>query len=188
MRPLQWIAMGLVIVALRTEFGGYDALADPVGWLLVLVGSQRLPLAGEQKRWLLLVAAAAGAVGIALWIPGVGDAIDEVHASLLWVANLPQVGFAALLAHCLLGRAYEAGDTRAAAWLKFLRVGFVAVALLPVLVFGAGVDALELPTYLLATVLLLALIFLLFAWAGRPWAGEPPTRRGPPLPQEERPS
>ena len=188
MRPLQSIAIGLVIIALRAEFGGYDALVDPVGWLLVLLGIRSLPVAPERRRSLFAVAAVAGVVSVPLWIPGVSDAIEDVHASLLWVANLPQLGFAALLCHCLVGRAAEAGDNRAAAWLKFLRVGFVAVALLPVLVFGAGVDALEVPTYLLATVLLLTLIFLLFAWSPRPWATGPETRRGPSLPQEERPS
>ena len=44
MRPLQSIAIGLVIIALRAEFGGYDALADPVGWLLVLLGVRSLPV------------------------------------------------------------------------------------------------------------------------------------------------
>jgi hypothetical protein len=188
MRPLQSIAIGLVIIALRAEFGGYDALADPVGWLLVLLGVRTLPMAPDRRRALLAVAALAGLVSVPLWVPGVSEAIDDVHASLLWAANLPQLAFAALLAHCLAGRATAAGDTRAAAWLRFLRVGFVAVAVLPVLVFGAGVDALAVPTYLLATVLLLTLIFLLFAWSARPWAGDAETRRGPSLPQEERPS
>ena len=41
MRPLQSIAMGLVIVALHAEFGGFDALPDPLGWVLVLLGRPR---------------------------------------------------------------------------------------------------------------------------------------------------
>ena len=52
MRPLQSIAMGLVIIALRAEFGGYDALADPLGWLLVLLGVRTLPVEPERRRTL----------------------------------------------------------------------------------------------------------------------------------------
>ena len=40
--------MGLVIVVLRAPFGGFDALADPVGWGLVVAGL--LPLAGLHLR------------------------------------------------------------------------------------------------------------------------------------------
>ncbi len=36
MRPLGPVARGLLIVVLVARFGGYDALADPLGWLLVL--------------------------------------------------------------------------------------------------------------------------------------------------------
>jgi len=177
MRPLQAIAMGLVIIGLRTEFGGYDALADPVGWLLVLYGVRRLPVPRDQRRTLLAAAAIAGVVSVPLWIPGVSDAIEDVDPGLLWAANLPQLAFAALLAHVLVSAAMGADDRRSAAWLRFLRVGFVAAAVLPVLVFGAGVDALEAPTYILATLLLLMLIFLLFSWSARPWALDPATTR-----------
>ena len=39
MMPLQSIAMGLVIVVLVARLdSGHDALADPVGWLLVVWG------------------------------------------------------------------------------------------------------------------------------------------------------
>ena len=37
MKPLQPVAMGLVIVLLGATVNGCDLLADPVGWLLVLV-------------------------------------------------------------------------------------------------------------------------------------------------------
>ena len=50
MRPLQSIAIGLVIIALRAEFGGYDALVDPVGWLLVLLGVRTLPVEPERRK------------------------------------------------------------------------------------------------------------------------------------------
>ena len=44
MKPLQSIAMGLVIIALKAWVNGeYDVLPDPIGWLLVLQGLAALP-------------------------------------------------------------------------------------------------------------------------------------------------
>ena len=114
MRPLQSIAMGLVIVALHAEFGGFDALADPLGWVLVLLGVRDLPVDLESRRTLLGLAALAGAVSIPLWIPGVSDALYDTDPALLWAVNLPQLGFGGLLAHVLARRAADTEDTRAA--------------------------------------------------------------------------
>ena len=139
MRPLQSIAIGLVIIALRAEFGGYDALADPVGWLLVLFGVRSLPVEPERRRSLVAARPSlAGVVSVPLWIPGVSDAIEDVHASLLWVATCPSSASPRCSATAWWAGPPKPGDNRAAAWLRFLRVGFVAVALLPVLVFGGG--------------------------------------------------
>jgi hypothetical protein len=171
MRPLQSIAMGLVIVALHATFGGFDALPDPLGWLLVLLGVRALPAELESKRTLLGLAALAGAVSIPLWIPAVSDALYDTDPSLLWAVNLPQLGFGGLLAHVLARRAADAEDTRAAAWLRVEVTGFVVVTLLPILVWGAGVDALAASAYVAASLVLLALIWMLFSWSSRPWAG-----------------
>ena len=52
--------MGLVIVVVSARFGGYDALADPVGWALVVAGllplRTGLPLGG----WALAFAVVGG--------------------------------------------------------------------------------------------------------------------------------
>jgi len=201
MRPLQSIAMGLVIVALHAEFGGFDALPDPLGWVLVLLGVRDLPVDLESRRTLLGLAALAGSVSVPLWIPGVSDALYDTDPALLWAVNLPQLGFGGLLAHVLARRAADTEDTRAAAWLRVAVTGFVVVALLPILVWGAGIDALEVPAYVGATAVLLALIWMLFSWSSRAWAAaedrstgaiapehRPHVQRGPPLPEEERPS
>ena len=105
----------------------------------------------ESRRTLLGLAALAGAVSIPLWIPGVSDALYDTDPALLWAVNLPQLGFGGLLAHVLARRAADTEDTRAAAWLRVAVTGFVVVALLPILVWGAGVDALEVPAYVGAT-------------------------------------
>ena len=170
MRPLQSIAMGLVVVALRAEFGGFDALADPLGWVLVLIGVLNLPADLESRRTLLGLAALAGAVSIPVWIPDVSDALYDTDPALLWAVNLPQLGFGGLLAHVLARRAGDAEDASASTKLRMTVIGFVAVAVLPVLVWGVGIDALAVPAYLSATLVLLALIWMLFSCSSRVWA------------------
>jgi uncharacterized membrane protein HdeD (DUF308 family) len=171
MRPLQSIAMGLVIVALRAPLaGGYDALPDPLGWLLVIVGVRGLPADLSRRGEVLTLAWLATAVSVPLWFPAVTDAAYATHPSLGWALNLPQLGFAALLCHSLATGAVAAEDRKAASWLRTAMAGFVAAAVLPVVVFGAGVGSLELTAYVGATLVLITLIWLLFAYSGRPWA------------------
>lgn len=173
MRPLQSIAMGLVIVALRTTFGGYDALPDPLGWLLVLHGVSRLPEDLVRRDTIRALAALALLVSVPLWWPDLAARLDELHPSLGWVANLPQLAFAAVLADSLARRAAALDDRRASGWLRTAMTGFVVAAALPVVVFGGGVGALEVPSYVLASVVLLMLIWLLFSYNNRPWALAP---------------
>jgi hypothetical protein len=165
--------MGLVIVVLTARFHGYDALPDPLGWLLVLAGVFALPDALAQRSTLLTLAGLAGAVSVALWFPAVTDALYDADASLGWAANLPQIGFTAVLCHALAALAAEAGDPRAARWLRVGRTVVIAVGLLPVLVFGAGMRSLEVTSYVLAGASVLLLIWLLFSYASRPWAASP---------------
>lgn len=171
MRPLQSVAMGLVIVLLAPRLAGYDALPDPLGWALVLLGLAGLPVDLERRRVLVGLAATALVVAVPLWWPGTAEALYDAHPSLGWAANLPQLGFAALLSLVLGRRAGTAGDRRAATWGRTAATGFVVTAVLPVLVFGGEVGGLELPAYLFATLTLILLICLLFAWSGRPWVG-----------------
>ena len=171
MRPLQSIAMGLVIVALRPELSGYDVLPDPLGWLLVLHGVTGLPADLWQRAAVVRLALLAGVVSVALWFPQVTDALYDTHPALGWAVNLPQLGFAAVLARGLGLRAAAAVDGPARRWLRVTAIGFVAAALLPVLVLGAGVASLEILTYVTAALALLAFILLLFTYSARPWTG-----------------
>ena len=179
MRPLQSIAMGLVIVALRPLAGGYDALPDPLGWLLVLHGVRSLPADLWQRDAVVRLAMLAGLVSVPLWFPQVIDALYDTHPALGWAVNLPQVGFAAVLARGLGLRAAGADDGPAGRWLRVAAVGFVLAAVLPVLVFGAGLGALEILTYVAATLVLLLFIWLLFAYSARPWTGYVATSADP---------
>lgn len=170
MKPLQSVAMGLVIVVLTARFHGYDALPDPLGWLLVLAGVVALPEALAQRGTLLTLAGLAGAVSVALWFPAVTDALYDADPSLGWAANLPQIAFTAMLCHTLAALATEGADHKAARWLRVTRTFVIAVGLLPVLVFGADMESLEVTSYVLAGASVLLLIWLLFSYASRPWA------------------
>lgn len=173
MKPLQSVAMGLVIVVLAARFHGYDALPDPVGWLLVLLGVRALPGTVPHRDGLLGLGALAGVVSAIVWFPSVTDALYDADASLGWAANLPEVLFAALLCHALAATAEQSGDKKAARRLRLTRTGLLVVAVLPVLVFGAGLSGFELTSYVAAGLVLVLLICLLFAYAGRPWAVAP---------------
>lgn len=178
MKPLQSVAMGLVVVGLTASFGAYDALPDPLGWVLVLVGVLRLPADLERRTALVLLAGLAGLVAVPLWFPSVAEALEDVDAAVAWALTLPQLGFVGLLCHVLANRAAAAGtwsdstsDTAAA---RRLRIGVtltVVVAALPVLVLGADVDALATPAAVLAVATLVYVVWQLFSLSGRPWAG-----------------
>lgn len=170
MSALQAIAMGLVVVALRAGFGGYDALPDPLGWLLVLHGVRRLPEDLVRRHALLLLAVLALLVSVPLWLPEVADRLYDLHPSLGWAANLPQLGFVAVLTDALARRAFAHRDRKASGWLRTALVLVAVSALLPVLVFGGGLASLEVASYVLATLTLLMVIWLLFSYAGRPWS------------------
>ena len=87
MKPLQSVAMGLVIVVLVARFDGYDALADPVGWLLVIWGVRRL----ADRATLLALALTALLVAGVVCLPATQDLLDRNDPSLRWAVNLPQV-------------------------------------------------------------------------------------------------
>ena len=166
MRPLQSMAMGLVIVVLVARFGAYDALPDPIGWLLVIWGVRRM----ADNSALLTLALGALLVAGVVWFPGTQDLLDRSDPSLRWAVNLPQVLFCVVLCRQLAGLAGGGGDQRARAWLRTTMLLNVVLAAAPVLVFAASADDLMASVHAAAAGVLLLLIVLLFAHARRPWA------------------
>lgn len=166
MKPLQSIGMGLLIVVLVARFGDYDALADPLGWLLVLRGVRRL----ADRTTLLTLAVGALVVACAVWLPPTQELLDRSDPSLRWAVNLPQVLFCVVLCRQLSEVAEEGDDRKARAWLRTTLVLNVVLAIAPVLVFAAKADDLLGSVYAAAGVVVLLLIVLLFAYARRPWA------------------
>ena len=178
MRPLQPIAMGLLLILVRA--GRFDFLPDPLGWLIVLAGVSVLPATIERRSLLLGLAGLAGAISVPLWWPDWSEALSDGDPSLWWAVNLPQVLFVLLLGLSLMAAAKEAGDTAAARWWQLVATLATLAALLPVVVFGGGVDALEVPTYAVATATLLAVVVLCFTHAARAWARPEETESPPP--------
>jgi hypothetical protein len=166
MKPLQSIAMGLVIVVLVARFDGYDALADPLGWLLVIWGVRRTPDSSTLQALALAALLVAGVV----WFPATQDLLDRSDPSLRWAVNLPQVLFCVVLCRQLADRAGGVGDQRARAWLRTAMLLNVVLAIAPVLVFAASADDLMVSVHAAAAGVVLLLIVLLFAHARRPWA------------------
>lgn len=180
MKPLQSVAMGLLVVALTASVHGYDALPDAVGWVLVLLGLRRLAL----SRTLDVLALVALAVSVVLWWPPVRDALEGLHPSLWWTANLPQLATCALLCRELAAHALDADDPRAGAWLRTATALVGASALAPVVAFSTDAPADVLAAvYAAAAAVVLLVIVLLFSYAGRPWAeprsAAPVARPGP---------
>ena len=103
MRPLQWIGLGLVLVVLDASVGdpGLDLVPDPLGWVLVLLGVRRLPARVGHQPLLRAVAAVAGLVSLALWLPPLAGQVRVLDESLRWVLDLPTPGFVLLLALAL---------------------------------------------------------------------------------------
>ncbi len=173
MKPFQSIAAGWIFLVLVAKVGGYDLYADPVGWLLVLLGVRGLPATFPRRSALLQLGWLAAVVSVALWLPASADRLADADRALAWAANLPQYGWLVLLCLAAGTAATDDGDQRAARWFRTLLVGGLAIITLPVLVIGAGLDAVE--TAAGAAVLLtpLALVVALFSYAARPWAGAP---------------
>ncbi|GAB6984494.1 hypothetical protein [Nocardioides pyridinolyticus] len=165
MKPLPWIAMGLVIVALSAQARGVDLLADPVGWLLVLLGVHRFGRLPSAVTWLALVALVVSGF---LWWPGAADALADRDPALVWAASVPELATMAALCAGLARVAGPAGDRRARAWLGTAAVLAVVTALapLPVLAVERDIES----VLLLGLVTVVAVIVLLFRYSSRPWA------------------
>lgn len=169
-KPLQSVAMGLVFVIVTARLlGGVDFIPDPIGWLLVLFGVRRLGPDFPHRTTLLVLAALAGVISVALFVPHVAQAVVDADPALWWGVSIPQLLFCVLIAWQLAGRAAAADDEKAARWLRMAAGLGVLSLVLPPIVFGGQVGAMQQPVYALAALGLVLLTVLLFAYSSRPW-------------------
>lgn len=152
MTALQKIAMGLVIVVIHADFGGWDGVPDPLGWILVILGLRGL--AGAPPV-LTLLAALAEVASIVSFPPAL---LTQIPDSGQWMLTLPQTAFVILLALTLPEILPEV-DRR-----RFLTVaGLLIISAAGLLVrYGADVDALDVPVSIGSVVANVWLIYLLF--------------------------
>ena len=166
MTGLHKIAMGLVIVVVDAYFGELDAVPDVLGWILVLFGLVDLRGRVTSLGTLVGLATAAAAVSVVLLWP---DLLASASESTLWALSLPQIAFSILLCASAaeLCVPQEAGSARQFGWLRWV---FIVLAFAPAVLYGAGVDVLEVPIAVTTVAANVALIYLLFRLAGRPAA------------------
>lgn len=174
MIPLHPVALGLVIIALVVDGSGWDLLPDPLGWLLVLLGTRALPPTVRRRGALLTSAALALVVAAVVWPPAVAERIAATDDALSWALSLPQLAYLLLLADAARHAAGQAGDRGRAAWFAVAEFLAAAAALLPVLVLGGGLDALAGTAVLTATLALALMVVLTVATARAPWLGGHP--------------
>lgn len=177
MKPLQAVALGLVLLALGpvdAPVGTFDPLPDPLGWVLVLVGLHGLAPALDPRRRgpLRLVALLALAFSIAIVVPAVARWLES-DPSLGWFADVPRFGFFALLCHELSQSALRARSTVGASAFSITGLVLLFVLAAPPLAFGAGWTGAGTTGEALAQAVQIALVLLCFVFAGRRWAGAP---------------
>ena len=179
-KPLQPIALGLFIVWFSVSVNGFDLLANPIGWLIVIGAATAIPAsaATPRLRWALGLALT---VSLPLAVPVWAEAVDDADPSLGWAVSLPQAVAIVLLVQVLLELARRAGDQRATSALAFTRTALVVLAVLPVVVLGAGFEGWAGAAGVITGLSVFAVLVQLVYYADRPWArptgdmGESPT-------------
>ena len=167
MSSLQTVAMGLVIVFLDVGSNGWDWVADPVGWVLVLMGLA--PVRGLVPGHGAVVAAAWGCLAVSvLTLPP--NSVDSITPTLGWLFSLPTIGFCVLLCAALARAVRRSLAVR----FRVLAWAFVVAAVLPGLVYIATWSVLTVPTAVAAVLANIVLVFSVWAAADeRPQATDP---------------
>lgn len=197
MSPLQKIAMGLLVIFIPADFrvGGhvYDALPDPLGWLLVLSGVQALrsKIDLDVAYYLAWV---AFAISVPLWFPQLVEHLPTVdpskagvvleHAtshdqvtdpSVLWAFSLPQAAFSLLLAKTISQEAAtrRPRDVPVAGRFGVLQWALGATILLPPIAFAEDIAGLVRGTLIGIGAISVVFIYQLFRWHRREYLGGP---------------
>ncbi len=172
--------MGLIVVfgvALfpahpQPVWAAYDALADPVGWVLVVLGTKELAGRHPQLYAAHWTAVLAAVVSVPMWFPQVNHLITGAGA---WGVQVPQD--AACLLLCVgvgrLAAEQAPRDAYVAKRFGLLTWGFVAVLVMPALVEGGGLRQLAPTADLVKIVVVLCAVWYVFRVHRRAWLGGP---------------
>ena len=154
MTPLQTVAMGLVLTIADADLGGYDAVPDVLGWVLVVLGLRGLRGVMRVSTPVTL-AVLAGLVSLLLmrfeWVAGLPESTG-------WMLSLAQFAFSVVLCNELA----RVVGTSLARRLRVLRWVFVLAASGGAFLYGGGVEALLVPLAVLTVVANVYLVYLLF--------------------------
>lgn len=170
MKPLVYVAWGLLVIVADLSVNGFDLVADPAGWVLILVGVGNLPARAPWRGQLTLIAGLGTAVSVALWFPGVDSALELPSGWLAWCDGLPQWIFTVLLCLSLARLARAAGDLKAEAWLHGGALATVVTSALVLVVVVVVNPATIVALVVLGLAAFVFVVVLLFVYAGRGWA------------------
>jgi hypothetical protein len=180
---LQAVAMGLVIVFLDVGPGGWDWIADPIGWVLLLIGLSPLKERVPNQTGLVVAGWVCLVVSVLVFLP---DSVATLAPFLGWLFSLPTIGFCFLLCDSL----EESTPASLAVRFRWLRWAFVVVAVLPFLVFVVGWEWLTIPTAVVAVLTNIVMVFTVWAAGDDDEQDEPetkpvrkPVREEPPAPE-----
>lgn len=159
MESLRVVAVGLAVVWLDLPPQGRDLLADPLGWLLVILGLSNLARERvDGLTGLRVVAWPCVAVSALAWSP---ESVLRIDPVLEWLVSLPALAFCYLLVDGLLDGAPDAALGR----LRLLRAGVAAVALAPLLEYVAEWTWVAAPTDVIRFATLGGLVVVLWSLA-----------------------
>lgn len=161
MTALQTIVMGLVVVFVDVPPDGFDWVADPLGWLLVILGLAGLRDAVPNPTGLAVVAWVCLGFAVVSWPSGSPATLTPW---LGWLFSLPTLAWCFLVCDAV-GEVVTGGLRHT---LLALRGLFVGVAPLPGLVHLAGQDWLATPAEVLILVANVTLLVSLWAASSRP--------------------
>ena len=157
MKELQTVALGLIVIFV--DLGDPDWIADPLGWLLVLVGIAGVKQEVPDYGYLAVTAWVCLALSVVTWPP---DSVPTLDATLGWVFSLPTLAFCYLLSDSL----YDVTVPRVAQWFRLICWCYALVAVLPLLPLLVDWGWLETPTTVLTIGLHALFVFALFGAAG----------------------
>ncbi len=167
MTPLQKIAMGLVIVVVDPDIAGFDAVPDVLGWLLMVLGLFDLRRRLSSFVALVVLAVVSGAVSVLVLPAQFRQSMEE---STGWYLSLPYLVFCIVLCGSVASLTAQA-EPVSARRLFMLRWVFVVLIPIPALLYGGGLDDLDILVAIVAVAAVatnFCLIYLLFRLAKAP--------------------